>query len=245
MRVYLNSGHDIETAMQMMAAIESSGGMDGISVTVSGPQPPAKGTPVKWEGISLINNIAYSEKGMQVWKAYEVGSGKVLPWGNFAQQNASLPQLNKMADNGNSNASFVAVIARRMAEKHQENHGDASNMSPEESDDDDNCDNERKLFFCPEYGCVKSYQRYYSLEQHLCLGRHKYALEHETLYDKAMALYATNLEHGAGVISDVIDDVRVSLDAGSSLPMGWALKSSTGTRKKLTVAREKLSHGGL
>ena len=53
-----------------------------------------------------------------------------------------------------------------------------------------------------------------------------------------MALYATNLEHGAGVIPDVIDDVRVSLDAGSSLPMGWALKSSTGTRKKLTVAQK-------
>ena len=47
MRVYLNSGHDIKTATQMMAAIESSGGMDGVSVTVSGPQPPAKGTPVK------------------------------------------------------------------------------------------------------------------------------------------------------------------------------------------------------
>ena len=57
----------------------------------------------------------------------------------------------------NSNASFVAVKARRMAEKHQEHQGDASNMSPVESDDDDNCDNERKLFFCPEDGCVKSY----------------------------------------------------------------------------------------
>ena len=48
----------------MMAAIESSGGMDGVSITVSGPQPPAKGTPVKCKGDSLINNIAYSEKGM-------------------------------------------------------------------------------------------------------------------------------------------------------------------------------------
>ena len=109
-----------------------------------------------------------------------------------------------MADNGNSNASFVAFKARRMAEKHQEHHGYASNMSPVESDDDNNFDNERKLFFCPEDGCVKSYQRYYSLEQHLCHGRHKYALEHKTLYDKAMALYATNLEHGAGVIPDVM-----------------------------------------
>ena len=100
-------------------------------------------------------------------------------------------------------------------------HGRKTPVTPRRClDDDDNCDNERKLFFCPEDGCVKSYQRYYSLEQHLCHGRHKYTLEHETLYDKAMALYATNLEHGAGVIPDVIYDVHVSLDAGSSLPMG-------------------------
>ena len=47
MRIFLNSGHDIETALQMMTAIESSGGIAGISVTVSGPQPTAKSTPVK------------------------------------------------------------------------------------------------------------------------------------------------------------------------------------------------------
>ena len=49
MRIHLNSGHDIETASQMMTAIESSGGIAGVSVTVNGPQPVAKSTPVKWE----------------------------------------------------------------------------------------------------------------------------------------------------------------------------------------------------
>ena len=39
MRIYVNAGHDIETASQMMTAIESSGGTAGVSVTVSGPQP--------------------------------------------------------------------------------------------------------------------------------------------------------------------------------------------------------------
>ena len=101
MRVHVNSGHDIETASQMMVAIESSGGMEGVRVTVSGPPPPPKITPVKWEGVSFINNIAYSEEGMRVWRAYAVGSGKFVPWNNFSQQNVTLSQLNKIADNAN------------------------------------------------------------------------------------------------------------------------------------------------
>ena len=42
MSIHLNSGHDIETATystQMMTAIESAGGIAGVGVTVSGPQP--------------------------------------------------------------------------------------------------------------------------------------------------------------------------------------------------------------
>lgn len=53
-----------------------------------------------------------------------------------------------------------------------------------------------KLFFCPESGCVKSFQQYSSLEKHLDFGKHVCALQHETLYDKAMKLYAEKLEVG-------------------------------------------------
>ena len=44
----------IETATQMMTAIDSSGGMAGVSMIVSGPQPTAKSTPVKWEGVLFL-----------------------------------------------------------------------------------------------------------------------------------------------------------------------------------------------
>ena len=46
MRIYVNTGHDIETASQIMTAIESSGGMAGVSMTVSGPQPTAANSEV-------------------------------------------------------------------------------------------------------------------------------------------------------------------------------------------------------
>ena len=66
MRIHVNAGHDIETASQMMTAIESSSGMAGVSMTVSGPQSTAKSTPVKCERVSFFNNIEYSNDGMQV-----------------------------------------------------------------------------------------------------------------------------------------------------------------------------------
>ena len=80
MSIHLNSGHDTETASQMMTAMESAGGIPGVRVTVSGPQPTATSIPVKWDGITFVNNITYSDKGMKVWIIYEVGDGKVLPW---------------------------------------------------------------------------------------------------------------------------------------------------------------------
>ena len=84
MRTHLNAGHDIETASQMMTAIESSGRIAGVRVTVSGRQPTAKSTPVKWEGVSFINNIGYTKEGLQsLWNWFLQISN---PGANFANK---------------------------------------------------------------------------------------------------------------------------------------------------------------
>ena len=53
-------------------------------------------------------------------------------------------------------------------------------------------------------------------------------------------MYATKLEQGAGVVPEIDDEaVHVSLAGdGPALPMGWALKSTAGTRKNLSVAQK-------
>ena len=66
MRIHLSSGNDIETASQIMTAMDSAGGIPGVRVTVSGPQPTTASTPVKWNGISFVYNIAYGDEGMKV-----------------------------------------------------------------------------------------------------------------------------------------------------------------------------------
>lgn len=77
------------------------------------------------------------------------------------------------------------------------------------------------------------------------LSYHQYALEQETLYDKAMTMDATKLERGAGVLPEIVDEgAPMSVeDHGSMLPMGWVLKSAGGQRKRLTVAQRNYLTG--
>lgn len=49
------------------------------------------------------------------------------------------------------------------------------------------------MFSCPEDSCIKTFQRSSTLQAHLDEGRHKYALEKETLLDKAKRGYAAKI----------------------------------------------------
>ena len=80
-----------------------------------------------------------------------------------------------------------------------------------------------------------TYQRYSSLEQHIQCGKHKRALEQETLLDRAMLKYAYELEKGGSRVEELCDVACSRKETDSQvlnrpLLMGWALKSSF-TRK--------------
>ena len=83
MQIFLNAGNDIETAAQMKAAIKSSGGVLGVNVTLSEIPERQTKNAVSWEGVSFVNNIQYESDCLQVWKAYNIGPGKIVPWSKF------------------------------------------------------------------------------------------------------------------------------------------------------------------
>ena len=88
----------------------------------------------------------------------------------------------------------------------------------EKDSDEENSETRSGLFHCPEEGCVKSFQQYSSLEKQLDCDTHKYALEHETLYDKAMIMYTAKLEHGAGVVPETVnEDVIISANISKAM----------------------------
>jgi hypothetical protein len=49
----------------MKTAMESNGGVRGLSVILGGSlQIPEKYLPEKWEGVSLINDVVYKKRNM-------------------------------------------------------------------------------------------------------------------------------------------------------------------------------------
>lgn len=248
MKRYLYSGHDIETANDMKTAMESSGGIPGVRVAVCSPPTDAPLT-CKLDGVSFINNIEYSDTGITSWKAYKIGKGKFTRWSDLGLP-TSLPTLNKK-QHENSETSFVSVKPRKKP-KQVSREGDEEESSDDEGDQEgtesdrveSEINDDQKLFFCPEEGCIKSFQQYASLEKHLDCGRHKYSLEYMTLYDNAMALYATKLEQGMSYTT-ALEQTTESPDASESsntsttvLPMGWALKT-VASKKRFTETKKK------
>lgn len=81
---YVNEGNDVTTAANLKEAILSHGGINGVRVAVI-PAIEQQVTTTgqgKIDGISTLNNFKYSDDGskLTVWKAYEIGNGKVLSW---------------------------------------------------------------------------------------------------------------------------------------------------------------------
>ena len=77
-----------------------------------------------------------------------------------------------------------------------------------------------QIFSCPEEGCMKVYQRFSSLQHHLDLGKHKCALEHETLRDRAALGYAERLQGQSGSVPQ-IEQVRKRLNLSNQPFYRW------------------------
>ena len=235
MRTFLNSGNDIETVEQMKTAIESGGGVRGVRVKLcaldyqhkQGPKP-------RWEGVSFVNNVTYEKKGMRVWRAYGIGKGKFLPWSDFQDlDNFSMPHLTVIKDTCHPKQPFSAIRVPKSSTKES-----SATVLPDPEYEDNDAEQHGStvgLFTCIEEGCVKSFQRFSSLQNHLDVGKHNYVLERETFLDKAMVQYAEKLEQGASSLE------RPLFECASKAPsvvtpilQGWALKCAATTRRRLT-----------
>ena len=95
------------------------------------------------------------------------------------------------------------------------------------------------LYPCPEEGCTKSYQRFFSLQNHLDCGKHVRSLEQESMIDKAVRRYAARLEGQFAGVPQFGDRARAVREAQSTtqkttVSMGWALKSSQGGKTRFS-----------
>ena len=234
MRIHLNSGNDIETPTQMKDAILSSGGVSAVNVTVcesiAAPNMPS----LKVEGVSLLNNIKYEDDGIRVWKAYGIGSGKLIKL-----QYPSVSELPTLTATQTHASTFTSVKPRRTNvpphDKANDHQVDQDNLT-----DDNFTDPQEAIFACPEEGCTRMFLRHSSLQRHLDCGKHDRALERETLMDRASMAYAEKLEGHAPSVPEAVANTRPdsTLRVVKNLSMGWALKSSNARRSRFTASQK-------
>ena len=229
MQLHLNSGHDIETLAQMCEAMLSSGGIPSLSVTlcesVSVPTMPT----YKLDGVSTIYNVEFQKKGMRVWKAYGMGSGRLRA------EKCSSDNLPSVVILQSEPSEFSDVKRRVHAQQGQgTDKGADKDQEEEDSDEEPNVrSSDGALFTCPEEGCTKTFMRHSSMMQHLDCGKHQRALERETLFDKAAIEYAEQLEGQATLLPQITGASTQTSDVNRR-PMGWALKSRGSERARFT-----------
>lgn len=227
MRIYLNEGNDITSPDHMKQAILSSGGVPAVSVTLCGPTVIPNMQPLSLDGVSQISNVEYSEDGIRIWKAYKIGPGKLIPSKDLKLPTESqLPSLTVIE---RSESQFTAVKSKTPRTTEPAVVAEETAVAPPEARESNS------LFTCPEEGCTRTFLKHSSLEQHLDCGKHQFALERETIFDKATLYYAEKLEgQDIGIPQLDASNSRPTQNRKEPLPMGWALRSSTGGNKRFS-----------
>ena len=87
-RRWVNEKHDVITAEDMKQALESHGGLKGCRAAVVEVDITKDiSRDNKIPGISLLNNFLFEESGIRTWKAYNVGPGRLLAYGELSIKN--------------------------------------------------------------------------------------------------------------------------------------------------------------
>ena len=234
-------GHDVNNAVQMKRAIESNGGIPGVRVKyVKIPQSSTDKMMVKWDGISTLNNFQFEPSGIRVWKAYQIGPGKLVSWADVQSNGVSPVELEVLEPPAENQQSCFRIIKPRQ-EPSRAKTISSSHLGSEGIDHEDATLEPSGLFTCPEDGCVRTFQRSSALQVHLDVGKHKLALERETMFDKAKRGYAAKIIGERTQVPTVScssagSDGAVS-DTLQSLEMGWSLKKPK--KKTLFTAEQK------
>lgn len=229
MRRHLNEGNDVENGEEMKSAMESSGGVTGVHVSLCESSPSV--SSVKLDGVSTISNVEYSGETLRIWKAYGIGEGKELNLKAFEDATPT-PHLD-VSDN---------VVTDKFTAKVQIQSKTAKSIcNSEEEDVNKNQDVDPQLFCCPEEGCIKTYKRFSDLSYHLDCGKHERVAESYTMLDKAALNYARKLEEpniGVPKLHEPITSDESS--CATPLPMGWALRTNQPAKRFSEKQKEYL-----
>ena len=231
-RRFVNEGNDVETAASMKAAIESHGGVKGCYASVCKVQTTLQ-TMHKhtMTGVQSLNNFSYEGGGLRAWRAYNIGSGKFFTLAMLAQLGTPQGATNLaiVLPFGRPNEEVGTLTAMRPVQP------SPVQPSPPRPDPAAHCeeeeDEDRVPFACPEEGCIKVYQTFAALQRHLDVGKHLIRLERETQYDQVKRKWAETCQSLAGGYLQSVPSTSAAATVEQphsqnvpSTEEGWALK---------------------
>ena len=216
-RRYVNENHDVVSAEDMKLALKSHGGLKGCrAAVVEVDSSKDLNESNKRPDISLLYNFQYETSGIRVWKAYEVGKGKLLTYKDHQIQPQQVASL-----------KVVKPFGPRQKER-----GFISNASRV---------TQAEIFSCSETTCILTFSSESEAQAHMDTGKHCRELESVSLYDEIRKKWAEKVT-GINTVAKPTPNVSTPAEVGESrvpdavCSMGWALK----TTKKKTRFGEKV-----
>ena len=192
-RCYCNQGHDINSAADMRTALLERP-VRGITASVCVIDEKKKNLKVnKIDGFSKLHNFTYDEKGLRVWKAYDIGSGKLI-------------SLDDIVVNKQDATGLIAQENRDFFSMKNARHLNIKN--PEYNDSEEPTE-ESELFECIEPGCQRLFKSFRELEIHAEIGNLGNRPMSESIYDHMRREWAERFS--------TVDPVEADGFSGSSI----------------------------
>ncbi|XP_052083876.1 uncharacterized protein LOC127721237 [Mytilus californianus] len=213
---FANEGNNIENPADLKRALESNKGVRNTFVTlvdISVENPPVLIGTIKHFKISKMSNFVFEDQGIRVYQAFGIGSGYLI----------TNTILEKISRNLSYDESRIKII-----EEPCEHGEETFNLRPTKLKLNNSV--EHGDLSCTIPGCVKSFRKPSTLEQHLAIGQHIYH-ENDKITDVAMEVWAEKCTHGTNInYNEQQDEDNIVIgadfmDMPSNLKSGWALKS--------------------
>ena len=206
-RRYCNEGHDILTARDMRTELKERP-VEGCTAAVCQVNESQKELEVsKVQQSSAMHDFSYQPSGLRVWKTFQVGPGKLIPWDDIyvVHQHATELLIEE------ENFDFTSRKIR----------GILTDCSDEESSEE-----EAPLFECPDPGCARTFKSVEDMELHVSVGQHT-----ESVYDKLKRDWVEKFS-SLTIIEARSETTTTERGSGepspSDLSQGWALYKPKG-----------------
>ena len=206
-RRYCNEGHDIVTAHDMQVALDKRPvqGTTAAVFCISEEKETLK--MKKIANYSSLHNFEFTPDGLRVWKAYNIGTGKLISWGSIILHPQEATGLVE-------EKPFFPTSTREMYRK--------TNQQKKDAEDEDSIE-------CPNPQCMVEFHSRPELEAHLnVIGHHSPAEQvRRGLYDTLRIDWVRRFQN---ISLDGKRQTRHESEVESAtaledglLKMGWAL----------------------